>query len=74
MRAFAVTTLLAAAVAAAQSSQKIDVKLQVVDNTNIKAILTNNGPRDINVVTTGSILSPVPVHKVQMFSYGSCIM
>lgn len=72
MKSFLFAASLAGAALAAPSSQLLDVKLQVVDNSNVKAVVTNNGPNDITVVTTGSILGPAPVPKVKMFSNGMC--
>ncbi len=71
MKVFIVAAGLAAAALGAPASPPLDVKLQIVDNSNIKAVITNNGPNDITVVTTGSILGPAPVPKVKVFSGGS---
>lgn len=47
----------------------LDVKLTLVGNATMQAIVTNNGTADLNLLHIGSLLDPVrPVTKVALFS------
>ncbi|RYP82546.1 hypothetical protein DL769_001652 [Monosporascus sp. CRB-8-3] len=45
----------------------LDVKLEMVGNTAVKASITNNGETDLKLFKTGSFLDEAPVEKVDVF-------
>ncbi|KAJ4366012.1 hypothetical protein N0V85_009232 [Neurospora sp. IMI 360204] len=51
-----------------QRGSPLDVKIQVVGNTNVKASITNTGKDPLKVLKTGSILDTAAVEKTQIFS------
>ena len=53
-----------------QRNGPLDVKIEVVDNTNVKATITNTGNETLKVLKTGSILDTAAVEKTRIF--GSC--
>lgn len=48
----------------------LDVQLRSVGNTLVKAIITNNGDREISLLNRNSFLDPAPVNKVQISKDG----
>lgn len=80
MKAFTLSTIAAlTAVGAAhpqmakwvRSATALDVALTATGNTEVKAVITNNGATDLNLLTAGSILDASPVEKVSLFSAGT---
>ena len=72
---FAAGLALASLAAAAPAVQKrgptpLDVKLEMLDNSKVKAIVTNNGKNNLKVLKTGTFLDTVAVEKAQVFSNG----
>ncbi|KAK1777215.1 Deuterolysin metalloprotease family-domain-containing protein [Copromyces sp. CBS 386.78] len=51
-----------------QRGGPLDVKIEVVGNTNVKASITNTGMEPLKVLKTGSILDTAAVEKTQIFS------
>lgn len=51
-----------------QRGGPLDVKIEVVGNTNVKASITNTGKEPLKVLKTGSILDSAAVEKTQIFS------
>ncbi|KAK3503257.1 Deuterolysin metalloprotease family-domain-containing protein [Neurospora crassa] len=51
-----------------QRGGPLDVKIEVVNNTNVKASITNTGKEHLKVLKTGSILDNAAVEKTQIFS------
>lgn len=49
---------------------KLGVHLNRVDNTRIKAIVTNHGDLEASILMTGTFLDPTPIHKVDVFKDG----
>ncbi|KAI0016258.1 neutral protease 2-like protein [Xylariomycetidae sp. FL0641] len=64
-------TLLASMASAASVGSKratpLDVQLEMVGNSQVKATITNNGAEALKVLKAGSILDNAPVEKVQVF-------
>ncbi|POR39428.1 Neutral protease 2 [Tolypocladium paradoxum] len=63
----------AALAAAAPSAEKrapspLEVKLEMLGNTEVKAVFTNKGKNNLKVLKTGSILDQAPVEKTKVFS------
>jgi deuterolysin len=48
------------------NSNGVDVKLELQDNSKVKAVLTNSGKDNIKVLKTGSILDDTPVKKASV--------
>ncbi|KDN63281.1 putative metalloproteinase [Colletotrichum sublineola] len=46
----------------------INVKIEAVGNTGVKASITNNGASDLKVLKTGSILDKLAVEKAEVFT------
>ena len=46
----------------------LDVQIEVVDNTNVVATITNTGTTDLKVLRTGSILDDAALEKSQVFA------
>lgn len=72
MKFSAVTYLAALASAASVDLTKrdspLDLKLELVGNSAVKATLTNTGSQDLKIFKTGSILDEIAVEKSQVFS------
>ena len=51
----------------ARRDSPLEVKLEMVGNTVVKASITNNGNTDLKIFKTGSILDSTPVEKVGVF-------
>jgi deuterolysin len=48
----------------------LDVKLELVGNTAVKATITNKGAEDIKVFKTGTFLDKTATEKVEVFQAG----
>ncbi|KAI3320194.1 neutral protease 2-like protein [Xylariaceae sp. AK1471] len=62
--------LLASLVSAASMGKRaspLDVQIEQVGNSGLKATITNTGAEDLKVLKTGTILDSAPVEKVQVF-------
>lgn len=55
---------------AKRDASPLDVKLEVVGNSGVKAVLTNTGESALKLFKTGSILDSAPVEKVEVFTSG----
>ncbi|KAF2140763.1 uncharacterized protein K452DRAFT_288850 [Aplosporella prunicola CBS 121167] len=49
----------------------LDVKLEMVGNTAVKATVTNNGATDLNLLKKGTFMDSAPVEKVEIYSADS---
>ncbi|KAI1850876.1 hypothetical protein JX265_004930 [Neoarthrinium moseri] len=70
MKFLAGVSLLASLVSAASLARRaepLDVQLQMVGNTAVKATIKNTGSDSLKVFKTGSFLDSSPVEKVQVF-------
>lgn len=56
--------------AAQDDSSSLQLKIELSKNTIIKAVLTNNGDRDVKLLRAGSLLDENPVEKSQVFAGG----
>lgn len=63
---FLATLAAAISVAAASLSNEVDVKLEMVGNSEVKAVIANHGTSDIRIFTPGSILDKSAVQKVRV--------
>lgn len=75
MKVIAGLMALASLAAAAPSVEKrapspLDLKLEMVGNSEIKATFTNNGKNNIKVLKTGSILDSAAVEKAKVTADG----
>jgi deuterolysin len=75
MKLLSSVSFLAAAVAAVsvdltQRETPLDLQLERVGNTAVKAYLTNKGNTGLRLLKTGTFLDKAPVEKVQVFSSG----
>lgn len=70
MKAFTLASL-AALVTVASAAPEINVRLEVQDNSKVRAVVSNVGPEVIKAVTRGGLLSKAPIQKVQVSSQGS---
>ncbi|KAJ9133257.1 Neutral protease 2 [Pleurostoma richardsiae] len=73
MKFFARITLLAAAACAVsvdleKRETPLDVKLELIGNSNVKASITNTGSSGLKIFKTGTILDAAAVEKVDVFS------
>lgn len=50
----------------------LDVKLEMVGNSAVKATVTNTGSTNLKVFKTGSFLDEAAVEKADVFSGGEC--
>lgn len=62
------TLAAAASVDVAKRSSPLDVKLEKVGNSAVKAVITNTGSEDIQILKTGSIFDELAVEKAEVFS------
>ena len=51
-----------------RSSSPLDVKLELQGNSEVKAVVTNQGERDLKVLRLGTLLDSTPVEKVAVLS------
>ncbi|TQN64713.1 Neutral protease 2-like protein [Colletotrichum shisoi] len=58
---------------AKRDTSPLDVKLEAVGNSGVKAVLTNTGDSDIKLFKTGTFLDSAPVEKVEVFAAGNKI-
>lgn len=64
---FAALLALANASVVTKRASPLDVKLEVTDNSNVKAAITNTGSEAIKVFKTGSIFGQHATEKAQVF-------
>ncbi|KAJ3570867.1 hypothetical protein NPX13_g5584 [Xylaria arbuscula] len=57
---------MASAAAVAKPASPLDVKIEMVGNTGVKATVTNTGSEDLKIFKTGSILDKTPTEKVKI--------
>ncbi|GAP88410.1 putative deuterolysin metalloprotease [Rosellinia necatrix] len=58
---------LASAASMGKRASPLDVQIEQVGNSGLKATITNTGATDLKVLKTGTILDSAPVEKVQVF-------
>lgn len=73
MKVFAITSCLATLAAAAsidvsKRDTPLEVKLEKIGNSAVKAVITNSGSEDINILKTGSIFDELAVEKTEVFT------
>ncbi|KAJ0353565.1 hypothetical protein COL154_001067 [Colletotrichum chrysophilum] len=56
---------------AKRDTSPLDVKLETVGNSGVKAVLTNIGDSALKLFKTGTILDTAPVEKVEVFASGN---
>ncbi|KAK5629287.1 hypothetical protein RRF57_005002 [Xylaria bambusicola] len=56
----------ASAAAVAKHASPLDVKIEMVGNSGVKATVTNTGSEDLKIFKTGSILDKSPTEKVKI--------
>lgn len=66
----ALAALAAAAPSAAPSSPTVEVTLEMQDNSNVKAMVTNMGPEESKILKHNGLLGKGPLRKVQVSSAG----
>ncbi|KAI0513143.1 neutral protease [Xylaria bambusicola] len=57
---------MASAAAVAKQASPLDVKIEMVGNSGVKATVTNTGSEDLKIFKTGSILDKTPTEKVKI--------
>ncbi|KAI3333921.1 neutral protease 2-like protein [Ustulina deusta] len=62
---------LASAASMGKRATPLDVQIEQVGNSGLKATITNTGAEDLKVLKTGTILDSAPVEKVQVFQGSS---
>lgn len=62
---------LASAASLGKRASPLDVQIEQVGNSGLKATITNTGAEDLKVLKTGTILDSAPVEKVQVFQGNS---
>jgi hypothetical protein len=55
------------------SPDALNVKLEMVGNSDVKASITNNGNAKLRLLRTGTILGNTPVEKVQVAQNGTIL-
>lgn len=58
---------LASAASMGKRAAPLNVQLEQVGNSGVKATITNTGAEDLKVLKVGTILDSAPVEKVQVF-------
>ncbi|KAL2880525.1 hypothetical protein SGCOL_004246 [Colletotrichum sp. CLE4] len=58
---------------AKRNTSPLDVKLEAIGNSGVKAALTNTGDSAIKLFKTGTFLEKAPVEKVEVFAAGNKI-
>lgn len=48
----------------------ISVRLEMIGNTAVKAVITNNGPEDLKIFKTGTFLEDSATEKVEVYQHG----
>ncbi|KAG6270273.1 hypothetical protein E4U48_003903 [Claviceps purpurea] len=64
--AASLVALFSLAAAAPQAPTPLDVKLEMADNSAVKATITNNGKTDLKVFKTGTIFDEAAIQKAQI--------
>lgn len=64
--AASIATLASLAAAAPTANPQLSVKLELQDNSRVKAVVSNPGKENVKVLKTGSILDNVPVQKASV--------
>lgn len=64
---FLASLVSAVSVDLARRDSPLEVKLEMIGNTAVKASITNNGDAELKLFKTGSILDTTPVEKVGVF-------
>lgn len=76
MKLLALSTFLTYALAARVNIQKraspINVKLEAIGNSAVKASLTNTGSEPLKLVKTGSVLDSIAVEKAEIYTGCKC--
>ncbi|KAI1132829.1 neutral protease 2-like protein [Nemania abortiva] len=62
---------LVSAASMGKRASPLDVQIEQVGNSGLKAVITNTGAEDLKVLKTGTILDSAPVEKVQVFQGNS---
>lgn len=70
MKFLSVLGLVALAAAAPSKAPALDVKLEADGNSGVKAVISNNGKKDLKIMKTGTILDSAPVEKATVLSGG----
>jgi deuterolysin len=52
----------------------ISVKLHMTGNTEIKAVIINNGPEDLKIFKTGTFLESSATEKVEVYQHGVLLL
>ncbi|KAH6692721.1 metallo proteinase [Plectosphaerella plurivora] len=73
MKVFTIASCIASLAAAAsvdvtKRASPLDVKLEKVGNSAVKAVITNTGSEDIQILKTGSIFDELAVEKTEVFA------
>lgn len=63
-------TMAAAAPTEKRAPTPLDVKLELVGNSEVKATVTNNGKNNLKIMKTGTLLDTAAVEKVEVLSGG----
>lgn len=75
MKFLSLLSLATAAMAAPSTGKRapspLDVKLEMVGNSGVKATFTNTGSKSLKVFRTGTILDFAPVEKAHVFKNGT---
>ena len=50
------------------SSSPLDVRIEMDGNSKVKAVLTNNGDKDLRLLKTGTFLDQAPVEKAKVYT------
>lgn len=50
----------------------LELALDLVGNSKVKAILSNTGTSDLKLLKTGTLLDSAPVEKVKVFNDSAC--
>lgn len=67
---FAALASLVSAAPASRAPTPLKVDLQMIDNSHVKATLTNNGKNNLKLFKAGSILDTASVEKAKIFAGG----
>lgn len=70
----ALASMAMAAPANKKRANALDVKLEQIGNTEVRAIISNNGVNNLKVLKTGTILDTNPVEKVQVFQNSTSLL
>lgn len=70
LTALATVITAAAAAPSLKTPSNVDVKLEIVGNSEVKATIANNGKDDIRIFKPGTILDKSAVQKVKIAADG----